>query len=66
MLMVTWKHEISILVSELTLQVKNFFVRRNILYLLVAIKKFFSLHKDSEEKKRKIVAPVWVHESGLI
>ena len=45
--MATWKHEMSILMSELTPQVKIFLVRRNIVSSRDH-EKFFSLHKDSE------------------
>ena len=49
MLMVTWKHEISILMSELTLQVKNFFCEKKHIVSSRGRLKFFSLHKDSED-----------------
>ena len=49
MFMVTWKHEISILMSELTLQVKNLFCEKKHIVSSRGRLKFFSLHKDSED-----------------
>ena len=47
--MVTWKHEISILMSELTLQVKIFFCEKKHIVSSRGRLKFFSLHKDGED-----------------
>lgn len=47
--MVTWKYEMSILMSELTLQVKIFFGEKKHIVSSRGHLKFFSLHKDSED-----------------